>query len=110
MGVVVSGLPYRVAIGWPQFVPSSDTRSWYPRGESPLLPVVSRPTWLKVCFEPRSTWNQSPACMPRPVLHRVAGSPSIARSGGWLALLADADTVHALRGNGTAGVAGASDA
>src|SRR5258705_1687163 len=110
MRILFTGLPGPVAIGWPQFVPSLDTKSSYPRGESPLLPVVSRMTWLNVCSEPRSTWNQSPGRMPRPVLHRVAGSPSIALPGGSVALFADADTVHGPRGNGTAVVGGVSDA
>ena len=51
----------------------------------------------------------SPGCMPWPVLHRVAGSPSIALLAGSPESLA-ADTVHPLRGSVTSIVGGVSDA
>jgi hypothetical protein len=48
--------------------------------------------------------------MPRPVLHRVAGSPSRANSGGSSALLSDAETTQPSRAIGTDGTDGPYDA
>ena len=88
-------------IDLPQLVASSAVYTSYWRTKPPDEALVSGTSWSKVWVEPRSTWNQSPDCMPWPRLHRVAASPSMALDGESSELLADAVACQPSRGRAT---------